>query len=122
MKARYHKYNVEDSEFVTMTKKEYMTLIERFGEVDTSRAIEKLDNYKGAHGRRYKSDYRACLSWAIPVVIASNGSTITHPDQLKDIKDPTKLPEAWRQLRKQGWREKEVRVNTGTTKKWIKLQ
>lgn len=27
--------------------------------------IEILDNYKGAKGKRYKSDYRAILSWVV---------------------------------------------------------
>ena len=27
--------------------------------------IEILDNYKGAKGKRYKSDYRAILTWVV---------------------------------------------------------
>jgi hypothetical protein len=27
--------------------------------------IEVLDNYKGANGKKYKSDYRAILNWVV---------------------------------------------------------
>ena len=51
------------AEFVTMTNAEYNALIEKFGETDTKRMIEILDNHKGANGKEYDSDYRAILSW-----------------------------------------------------------
>ncbi len=51
------------AEFVTMTNAEYNALIEKFGETDTKRMIEILDNHKGANGKVYDSDYRAILSW-----------------------------------------------------------
>lgn len=51
------------AEFVTMTNDEYASLIEKYGESDTKRLIEILDNYKGSSGKKYKSDYRAVLSW-----------------------------------------------------------
>lgn len=119
MKTKAHKYNIEGAEFVKMTKKEYMKLIERFGEADTSLAIEKLDNYKGSLGKRYKSDYRAILSWAMNA-IKQNGSNITHPSDLTTIKDPDKLMAAKRELRKQGWKYKEVKISNGTTMKWTR--
>ncbi len=53
------------AEFVTMTNDEYQSLIARYGKQDTSRLIEILDNYKGSQGKRYKSDYRAILSWCV---------------------------------------------------------
>lgn len=53
------------AEFVAMTNDEYASLIARFGESDTKRLIEILDNYKGSTGKTYKSDYRAILSWAV---------------------------------------------------------
>ena len=52
-------------EFVTMTDKEYDSLIETVGETGAKRCIEILDNYKGSSGRKYQSDYRAILSWVI---------------------------------------------------------
>ena len=51
------------AEFVKMTNAEYDALIQKFGESDTKRMIEILDNHKGANGKEYESDYRAILSW-----------------------------------------------------------
>ncbi len=51
---------------------------------------------------------------------ASNGSTINDPSDLDAIKDPIKLMAAKQQLRQQGWRYKEVKVNTGTIRKWTR--
>lgn len=52
------------AEFVHMTQVEHETLIQKLGEERTKAYIERLDNYKGAKGKRYKSDYRAILTWA----------------------------------------------------------
>jgi len=51
------------AEFVSMTHKEYEKLVNQYGERDTKKMILKLDNYKGAHGKTYDSDYRAILNW-----------------------------------------------------------
>ena len=56
---------VEYAEFVKMTEAEYCRLIDRFGELSTKKMIEILDDYKGAHGKTYKSDYRAILTWVV---------------------------------------------------------
>ena len=53
------------AEFVKMTEPEYDKLVSQFGEQFTLACIEELDNYKGAKGRTYKSDYRAILSWVV---------------------------------------------------------
>ena len=53
------------AEFVTMTEEEYEKLTTEYGESKTKRAIEILDNYKGANGKTYKSDYRAILNWVM---------------------------------------------------------
>ena len=62
--------NSEDSpktyaEFVKMTEKEHGKLVAQFGESGTRACIEKLDNAKGSKGYKYKSDYRAILSWVV---------------------------------------------------------
>lgn len=56
------------AEFVSMAPKEYQTLVEQYGEEKTKRMVEVLDNYKGASGKRYRSDYRAILAWVIEKV------------------------------------------------------
>lgn len=53
------------AEFVSMTEEEYGKLLTAYGEDKTKRAIEILDNYKGANGKTYKSDYRAILNWVM---------------------------------------------------------
>ncbi len=50
-------------ENVVLSKKEYDHLKTKFGSDTTERMLDTLDNYKGAHGKKYKSDYRAILSW-----------------------------------------------------------
>lgn len=51
------------AEFVKMKESEYNKLVEEHGEPLTKKMIEVLDNYKGANGKKYKSDYRAILNW-----------------------------------------------------------
>ena len=55
----------EYAEFVKMTEKEYNKLREAYGLEFTTQCITQLDNYKGSSGKKYKSDYRAILSWVV---------------------------------------------------------
>lgn len=71
------------AEFVTMTEKEHNSLLSKFGEEITLKAIEILNNYKGSNGKKYKSDYLATLSWVIDKVKEKNvidKKTDTNPD------------------------------------------
>lgn len=56
-------------EFVKMTEDQHKKLIEKYGEGDTEKMIDTLDNYKGSKGKVYKDDYRAILSWVVDKVI-----------------------------------------------------
>lgn len=56
---------VQWAENVTMTNSEHEKLLAAHGPADTERLIEILDNYKGATGKKYASDYRAILSWVV---------------------------------------------------------
>lgn len=56
---------VKYAEFVTMTEAEYVKLAEAYGKTGADRMVEILDNYKGANGKRYTSDYRAILNWVV---------------------------------------------------------
>lgn len=51
------------SEFVLMTEEEYQKLVEQFGEAETLKWIERLDDYKASTGKKYVSDYRTILVW-----------------------------------------------------------
>jgi hypothetical protein len=57
------------AEYVSMTNDEYQKLLDAYGEENTKRMIEVLDNYKGATGKKYKSDYRAILNWVVDRVM-----------------------------------------------------
>lgn len=52
-------------EFVTLTPKEYDDLVVAYGKDQTEGMLDILDNYKGANGKTYKSDYRAILNWVV---------------------------------------------------------
>jgi len=51
------------AQFVTMTDKEYQSLIDKFGEQSTLRKIDNLSLYKGSKGVKYESDYLTILAW-----------------------------------------------------------
>lgn len=50
-------------EFVFLTEKEYQKLVERLGQALTTDYIERLNNYIGSKGKKYKSHYHTILSW-----------------------------------------------------------
>jgi len=50
-------------ENVNLSSDEWEKLKGKFGEKFAKACCEKLDNYKGASGKKYKSDYRAILNW-----------------------------------------------------------
>lgn len=58
-KAKKYKY----AEFVSLTKDEYMKLVELHTEDGAKRIIEILNTYKGSSGRKYKSDYYTIKNW-----------------------------------------------------------
>lgn len=69
------------ADFVSMTNAEYQVLVAKVGESGAKRCIEILDNYKGANGKRYKSDYRAILNW---VIDRYNGEMMKRPTREKE--------------------------------------
>ena len=56
---------VKYADYVLMTDTQYATLTTEIGESGAKRCIEILDNYKGASGTKYKSDYHAIRNWVI---------------------------------------------------------
>lgn len=63
------------AEYVFMKEKEYEKLVEEYGEAAVKWMIEKLDNFKGATGKRYKDDYRAILNWVVRAYKEEKGKT-----------------------------------------------
>lgn len=53
------------AEFVSMTQEEHDKLEKKLGADGLVWCIEKLDNFKGQNGKKYKSDYRAILNWVV---------------------------------------------------------
>lgn len=53
------------AEHVQMLEKEYDSLVKEFGQGDANRLVEILNNYKGANGKSYKSDYLAIRNWVV---------------------------------------------------------
>lgn len=53
------------SDFVSLSEKEYQTLIEKNGKEITDKCIEKLNYYKMSSGKKYKSDYGAINHWVL---------------------------------------------------------
>ncbi|WP_088832619.1 hypothetical protein [Paenibacillus tyrfis] len=62
------------AEFVSMTDDEYHKLVDVHGSDIANACITELDNYKGASGKKYKSDYRAILTWVADKVLSKKKS------------------------------------------------
>ena len=67
-KGKKEEEKIHFAEFVSMTNAEYEKLISTYGKDFADQCILQLDNYKGASGKKYKSDYRAILSWVVEKV------------------------------------------------------
>lgn len=91
------------AEFVTLTQLEHDKLCSEHGQAVTNACIKKLNNYKGASGKTYRSDYRAILSWVLDDVNAKQtkrnaldriGGMIDEPIERGEagIHGPRKLP------------------------------
>lgn len=50
---------------VRLTDKQHAALLSKFGEPDTVKAIEYLNNYKMSKGKKYESDYHTILNWVM---------------------------------------------------------
>lgn len=74
------------SEFVSMTDDEYKKLIDSYGESNTEKMIETLNNYKGSSGKKYKSDYLAVLNWVVERVMGKDNKQNTST-KYKDMSD-----------------------------------
>lgn len=65
VKAKPKPQKKQYAQSVTMTEAEYKNLTDQFTEPVAKEMIEILSNYKGSKGKKYKSDYRAILSWVV---------------------------------------------------------
>jgi len=65
---------IKFAEFVSMTEEEHKKLVVEHGIEKVDEMIKVLDNYKGASGKTYKSDYRAILQWVVDRVKTKPGT------------------------------------------------
>lgn len=71
-KVKYH-------DFVLLKKDEYDKLEKEHGESGVKKIIEILNNYKGAKGKTYQSDYLAILNWVVKRYSEEKGKTSSNP-------------------------------------------
>jgi hypothetical protein len=63
---------IKYADYVSLLPSEYQKLILQHGQDLTDKFILKLNNYKGANGKKYKSDYLAILNWVVDEVKKEN--------------------------------------------------
>jgi 5-methylcytosine-specific restriction endonuclease McrA len=66
-------------DFVYLSAEEHQKLVEKYGELTTTRCIEKLNNYLGSKGDKYKSHYHTILSWVADEVTKNTGGLVSQP-------------------------------------------
>ena len=82
---------VHFAEFVSMTNAEYKKLVSTYGKDFADQCITSLDNYKGSSGKKYKSDYRAILSWVIDKVKQKTTAKSSGMSDFKQLWEEAKL-------------------------------
>ncbi len=83
-KGKKEEEKIHFAEFVSMTNAEYEKLVSTYGKEFADQCITVLDNYKGANGKKYKSDYRAILNWVVDRVKQNNSKTNNTEDRIKE--------------------------------------
>jgi hypothetical protein len=90
------------AEFVSLTNAEYKALVAKLeNEQRVKRCIEILDNYKGANGKRYKSDYRAILNWVIDRLIEEEQRSCPPPPR-EPTDDELSMQKLYEEMRQDG--------------------
>lgn len=62
-KVNISKDKIRFLDFVLLTEKEHKKLLDKLGKDKTKDMIERLNNYIGSQGKKYKSHYFTILSW-----------------------------------------------------------
>lgn len=89
------KYKYMNSEFVKLTPDEFKKLKAKYGEHITKLCIEKLDNYIGSTGKKYKSHYRTILNWVADEVMKTNPMSMGSKGG---------IPKVVKEMEKEGWK------------------
>lgn len=85
------------ADYVSMTEVEHGKLISEYGEAAANRMIDVMNNYKGATGKTYKSDYLAILNWVVGRV-REESPGIFKPKS--SSRDEDLVPKEWRNFRR----------------------
>jgi len=77
-------------EFVYLTDDQYQKLLSKFGEQEAKARVEKLNNYIGSKGNKYKSHYHTILTWANrdkekPLIVTSTQKAVASASSSLDI-------------------------------------
>lgn len=100
---------IQYADDVSLTVDEYNALVEKLGSKEAAdECIEILSNYKGANGKRYKSDYKAILNWVIDKYrerhkTAQRGQPAAQNDPLKAAAAVKAMLEARRKYNANGY-------------------
>lgn len=81
------------ADFVTLKEEEYQKLVANYGQAAADKSIEKLNLYKGANGKTYKSDYMAILNWVLEKIEKDFPGLIRKPapENQKKSEKPTEV-------------------------------
>ena len=98
-------------EFVYMTREEHDKLCDKYTDKRVREYVERLNNYIGSSGKRYKSHYHTILQW-----IAKDGQkdtkTVVHVQHKVSGRSPSKehpcIAEAFKEMAKEKKEKKEV--------------
>ncbi len=97
------------SENVQLTEIEYQKLVDEHGQDFADECVSTLCNYKGASGKKYKSDYKAILTWVIDKVKERRRPVLVHRiQQSRSQTTMNKLAEMYKQAE-----EEEKRAQNG---------
>jgi hypothetical protein len=97
------------SENVQLTEIEYQKLVSEHGQDFADECVSTLCNYKGASGKKYKSDYKAILTWVIDKVKERRRPVLVHRiQQSRSQTTMNKLAEMYKQAE-----EEERRAQNG---------
>ena len=85
-----------------MTEEEYGKLVSEYGQEAAKRMVEVLNNYKGATGKPYKSDYLAILNWVVKRIKEESPALIRPKPSESSATghDGSTVPEEWRNFRR----------------------
>ncbi len=99
-KVKESKVKIRFLDFVFLTDEEHKKLLDKLGKKRTEDMIERLNNYIGSHGKKYKSHYFTILVWDKKdpdkkPIIKTKFFKAEDEDKSKFVKMPLEVKEKW---------------------------